>query len=100
MPSFRFHEAHLFSFLDALPLGAYVFRLEDPAREDSLRILFANRASEDILGVDPAGVVGGLIGEQFPNSLGESGVAAAYRAAIVDQTPGDLGLFSYGDERV
>jgi PAS domain S-box-containing protein len=100
MAPLRFDERQFFVLLDALPVGAYVFRLEDPAREDSLRILFANRASGTILGIDPASVTGGLIGEHFPNSLGESGPAAVYRDAIVEQTPRDLGVISYEDERV
>jgi hypothetical protein len=33
-----------------MPLGVFVMRLEDPARWESLRIVFANRATERLLG--------------------------------------------------
>jgi two-component system, cell cycle sensor histidine kinase and response regulator CckA len=95
----RFGDMQFFAFLDALPLGAYVFRLEDPAREESLRMVFANRASSTIVGIDSASLVGGLIGECFPDSLGESGRAAAYRRVILDQEHRDLGIISWGDDR-
>jgi two-component system cell cycle sensor histidine kinase/response regulator CckA len=94
------YEPQLFALLEGLPLGVYVFRLEDPSRKESLRIVYANRASEEMLGLDPSSVVGGLIGEHFPNILDEGGLAAGYRDAIVSQTPCRLGVVSYGDVRV
>jgi two-component system cell cycle sensor histidine kinase/response regulator CckA len=84
-------------FLEAVPLGAYLLRLEDPGTEEDLRIVFANSASRDILGLEPSLVIGTLLGEHFPAALGESGIAAAYRGVIVDQRPNDLGIVSYGD---
>jgi PAS domain S-box-containing protein len=84
-------------FLEALPLGAYLLRLEDPGTEEDLRIVFANSASRDILGLEPSLVIGTLLGEHFPAALGESGIASAYRGVIVDQRPHDLGIVSYGD---
>jgi two-component system cell cycle sensor histidine kinase/response regulator CckA len=96
----QFQETQFFALLDALPLGSYVFRLEDRERADSLRIVFANRASESMLGLAPADVVGGLIGEHFPNSLGSGGPAEAYRQVVVEQRALDLGMLSYGDDRL
>ena len=91
-------QAQLFALLDRVPVGLYVFRLEDPPNEASLRIVFANAASGRMLGNDPLAVVGTLIGDFFPGSLGESGIAAAYRDIAVTQEPHDFGVISYGDE--
>jgi two-component system cell cycle sensor histidine kinase/response regulator CckA len=88
----------LVALLDALPLGAYVFELEDPARPESLRITFANRKSAKTLGIEPSSVIGTLIGERFPQALEESGTARAYRDAILEQTPRELGAVSSGGE--
>ncbi len=93
-------QAQLFALLDAVPVGLYVFRLEDPPDDASLRIVFANAASGRVLGNDPAAVSGTLIGDCFPESLGESGIAAAYRDIVLNQEPHDFGVISYGDQRL
>jgi two-component system cell cycle sensor histidine kinase/response regulator CckA len=100
MSSPQLQETQLFALLDALPFGSFVFQLEDQAHAASLRILFANRASESMLGLDPSVVVGSLIGKHFPNSLGPSGPAEAYRKVVVEQEALDLGMVSYGDDRL
>ena len=88
----------IFSLLDTVPLGAYVFQLEDFERADSLRILYANGASERMIGVVPSHVTGTLVDEYFPNSTQDEGFAMSIRQAIVDQAPHDFGLVSYGDK--
>jgi PAS domain S-box-containing protein len=97
-PSFA--QAQVFALLDGTPLGAYVFSLEDPEDAASLRIVCANRASGDMLGLDPATVVGTLIGEYFPNSGPTTGIAEAYRDVVVSQTPREFGVVSYGDKEI
>jgi PAS domain S-box-containing protein len=87
-----------FALFERLPIGVYVFRLENPPDEATLRIVFANSASGSTLGNDPTAIVGTLIGEYFPASLGESGIAAAYRDVVLSQEPRDFGVVSYGDE--
>jgi two-component system cell cycle sensor histidine kinase/response regulator CckA len=86
------------ALFEAVPLGVYIFRLEDPPRPESLRVVFANRASAGVVGLDPKLVVGTLIGEHFPSSLDEGGPASVYRDVVVAQEPRDLGMISYGDE--
>ncbi len=100
LSSIRSDISGLFALLDGLPLGAYVFRLDDAERAASLRILFANRASGDMLGHEPTAVAGRSIGDVFPNSLGPGGPAESYRAVIVSQQPRDLGVISYADDRL
>jgi PAS domain S-box-containing protein len=93
-------EQQLRALIDALPLGAYLLRLEHPPDAESLRLLYANAASVTMLGVEADLLVGRTIGECFPNTLGESGHALAYRDVVVSQTPRDLGVITYGDHRV
>lgn len=90
----------MFALLEQVPIGSYVFRLEDPPHEDSLRIVFANSASEEALGLAPSTVIGTLIGEWFPNSGETTGVAAAYRDVVLDQASRDFGVISYADEAI
>jgi PAS domain S-box-containing protein len=78
----------------------YVLRLEEAGREGSLRVVFANRASERMLGLAPSAIVGGLLAEHFPLVLRPDGPARAYHDVIVTQSPRDLGVVAYGDERV
>jgi PAS domain S-box-containing protein len=89
-----------FAILEAVPRGAYIFSLEDHERADSLRIIFANTASEKVLGLSADAVVGTTINQFFPNSLGPSGVAESLRHAIVNQCSHDLGVVSYGPKGV
>jgi two-component system, cell cycle sensor histidine kinase and response regulator CckA len=93
-------EEALFALFEAVPLGVYVLQLVDPVDAASLRIRFANRASVAMIGLDPAAVTGTLIGESFPNSLDEGGMADTYREIILDQAPRELGVLQYGDENI
>jgi two-component system, cell cycle sensor histidine kinase and response regulator CckA len=100
MPSLIFAQGQVFALLEEVPLGIFVFRLEDPGDEGSLRIVFANRATEEALGIVPATVVGSLIGESFPNITGGNNLAAAYRDVAVSKVPRHLGVVTYGDEAI
>jgi two-component system, cell cycle sensor histidine kinase and response regulator CckA len=91
-------QAQVFALLEGVPLGAYVFHLEDPDDAASLRIVFANSASADTLGIEAALVVGSLIGEYFPRSVSDTDFAAAYREVAITQVRRDFGVVSYGDE--
>jgi two-component system, cell cycle sensor histidine kinase and response regulator CckA len=92
-------QSGLSALLEAVPLGAYVLRLEEAGGDESLRIVFANGASEQMIGIEPADVTGALLGERFPQVLSR-GLAATYRRAILDQASCDLGIVSYGDEEI
>lgn len=96
MPSIELPK--IITLLEAVPLGAYVFQLEDFDRANSLRVLFANSASEKMIGVEPSLVVGTLVDEYFPHSTDVSRFAPTIRQAIVDQAPHNFGLVSYGDK--
>ena len=86
----------LTALFDALPSGVFVLRVEDADRPESLRIVFANAASERVLGVDRSALTGTLLVEAFPNTA----EAEIYWRVAVEQRSHDLGVVSYGDERV
>jgi PAS domain-containing protein len=71
--------AKIFALVESIPLGAYVFQLEDFERADSLRVLYANGASERMIGVVPSLVTGTLIDEYFPNSTKDAKLAMSIR---------------------
>jgi PAS domain S-box-containing protein len=96
----RLDDTKLYALLETLPLGVIVFRLEDRSRKESLRIVFANSQTEAMLGLAPSLLAGGPIADVFPNSLAAGGTAEMYRDAVVGGRPLDLGVISYGDDRV
>ena len=80
-------------FLARMPLAAAVLRLEDPADDDSLRLVAFNAAASAAVGFDLGSWRGRSIAEMFPGSdvlaeVARSGVAAPTREA------------AYADERV
>ena len=85
----------LTALFDALPSGVLVLHVEDSERAESLRIVFANAASEGLLGVSRAALTGQLLVDAFPNTARRT-----YRRVAVEQRSHDLGVVSYGDERV
>ena len=82
---------------EAIPIGVFVMQLEDPARADSLRIVFANASHRGLLGLDRSLTVGRLIGEAFPNSLDPTGARPRPTAGSRRAEKPNLGLVSYGD---
>ena len=86
----------LTALFDALPSGVLVLRVEDTERAESLRIVFANAASEGLLGVGRTALAGELLVDAFPNTA----EAEIYRLVAVEQRSHDLGVVSYRDERV
>jgi PAS domain S-box-containing protein len=96
MPSVELSK--IFTLLDTVPLGAYVFQLEDCKSAESLRVLYANSASEHMIDVKPSAVVGTLVDEYFPHATDVQGLAASICQSIVNQTPHNFGLISYGDK--
>ncbi|MEK6967287.1 MAG: PAS domain-containing protein [Nanoarchaeota archaeon] len=67
----------------SLPLGVYIWQLDNPADSKSLWLLAANAASKEMTGLDPEKIIGKHIGELFPNSI-TSGRAEAYARIATD----------------
>ena len=64
------------ALLDRLPVGVAVYRLEDPADDASLRLVYANAAAARLTGVDMAAEVGRLFVEIVPSVEGTPRLAA------------------------
>jgi anti-anti-sigma regulatory factor len=62
----------LAALMDDAPAGIYIVRLDDPEDDRTLRVLYANKASMEHIGVPPSQVVGKLSEDCFP-SLRERG---------------------------
>ena len=78
------------------PVGLYLYRLEDPADDASLRLIDANEAAAAFTGVANAAIVGKRIDEAFPG-LRDAGFVARFHAAIRDGAPADFGEFTYAE---
>ncbi|MCS7072778.1 MAG: PAS domain-containing protein, partial [Anaerolinea sp.] len=83
----------------ALPVGVYIYHLEEPDDRLSLRLLSANAASEALTGVRADQVVGKRIGEAFPNLIGTQ-IPDLYRRLALEGGRIDVGEVPYQDDRV
>jgi PAS domain S-box-containing protein len=80
------------NLVDGSPLGIHSYALRDGA----LVFEYANRAADEILGIDNDEFVGKTIEEAFP-PLADTEVPDRYRAAARDGTPWRTEQIEYGD---
>ena len=85
--------------LDRLPLGVSVYRLDDPADLSSFRLVYSNAASGEITGLDVDREVGRRLVDVVPG-IADSGLLERYAAVLDSAAAVDLGLVTYGDDRV
>lgn len=92
------------SLFEAIPVAVSVMHLDDVDSAESLRIVFANRACEELYGFPSAQVAGKRLREIYPSTFDARGYAETCRRTIVDQTPVDLGVLAFSevdtDERI
>ncbi len=82
-----------------LPFGVAVYALETVGDPESLRLVYANRASEVITGLSNEKEVGRLLREIVPGIM-ETPLPEAYARVATTGTPEDLGTVTYGDDRI
>ncbi|MBE9179548.1 PAS domain-containing protein [Oculatella sp. LEGE 06141] len=80
-------------------LGLAVWQLQDLDNPDSLQLLLANPASNQILGTDFEALVGSTIAESFP-SLAGSNLVREYAEVIKTGQTKDIDEVHYDDERI
>ena len=85
--------------LDRLPLGISVYRLDDPGDPASFRLVYANPASGEITGLDVDRELGRRLVEIAPD-LAETGLLDRYAEAVRAGRAADMGLVTYGDDRI
>ena len=95
-PPRRRYAPHL---LDRLPLGVSVYRMADPDDVRSFRLVYSNAASEALTGLRAEDEVGRLLIDVVPGIV-ETDVLDRYAEVVRTGRPADLGLITYGDERI
>ena len=83
-----------------MPVGAVIWRVEDPADGGALRMVRPNRGASRASGVDLRQFVGRTMAEAFP-PFAESGIPdRMLEVAFHGGEPFDMGLIEYGDGNV
>lgn len=93
-------EAQLYvSVIHNMQVGLYLWRLENPADPNSLRLVAANPVTEEFTGVSIQTITNKLILEAFP-ALAETDIPARYAEVCRTGKNQDLDEVTYGDDRV
>jgi PAS domain S-box-containing protein len=92
----REYQARLANVLDASPMGVHLYRLESDGR---LIFTGANRAADELLGVDNSQFVGKTVEEAFP-PLAQTEVPERYRACARHGTRWQTRQIDYDDNRI
>lgn len=74
--------------------GLYVYRLEDPQDDHSLRLIAANPASTTLLGMNPQEIINKKIDEIFP-ALRKNDLPARYKETALNKTPFEVMDYSF-----
>ena len=82
-----------------MPVGLYVFRLEDKAHPSSLRLIATNPITETFTGVASKDILGQSILDAFP-ALSGTGIPKQYADVVLSQQKLSLGEVVYGDDRI
>lgn len=82
-----------------VPVGMYVYELENPDDDRSLRLIAANPAATVFTGVKAEDIVGRRIDECFPG-LRAKGIPRRYAEVVRSGRPTELDAFQYQDQRV
>lgn len=82
-----------------MPVGVYIWRLEDRDDAYSLRMIATNPATREFTGIPTQDLIGRSILETFP-ALADTQIPEIYANVVRTQQPYDLGEVHYGDDRI
>ena len=82
-----------------IPVGLYLYHLEDFSDDRTLRMMYANPAVKALTGVGPEDVVGRTLDENFPG-LRTQGIPQRYAEVVRSQTAITFEEMNYEDNRV
>ncbi|MEN8257887.1 MAG: PAS domain-containing protein [Thermodesulfobacteriota bacterium] len=85
--------------VESIPVGICVFQLEKFDDDSSLRLIFANKIAEQIIGVGAGDILGKTLDENFPE-LRKEGIPQIYAEVVRSKKPVILDDVFYGDEWV
>ena len=88
-----------YDIVDCMQVGLYVYRLEDPTDDHSLRLVTANPASTRNLGLPIEEIVGLRIDEIFPR-LRDLDIPQHFAEVVRNGKGFEVGAFGYGDARL
>jgi PAS domain S-box-containing protein len=84
---------------DSIPVGLYLYHLEDLSDDRTLRMVYANPAVKALTGLWPEEVVGKTLDENFPG-LRALGIPQRFAEVVRTQTAITFEDITYGDNRV
>jgi PAS domain S-box-containing protein len=87
------------SVFDAFPLGVVVYRLVNPEDDRSLRLIYANKANEEITGIQADEILGHAIDKAFPSAR-EMGLSQRYAEVVRSKKPLRIKDLYYADHRI
>ena len=82
-----------------IPVGLYLYHLEDTSDDRTLRMVYANPAVKTLTGLGPEDVVGKTLDENFPG-LRSQGIPQRYAEVVRTQNAISFDDLIYGDDRV
>ncbi|MFA4947607.1 MAG: PAS domain S-box protein [Candidatus Krumholzibacteriia bacterium] len=85
-----------FDIVLSMQVGLYVYRLDDPNNDESLRLVALNPASLATIGLPEEKVIGRRIDEVFPN-FGKLGIYRQFADVVRTGVPFENKEFHYGD---
>lgn len=85
--------------IDNLQLGLHVYHLEDITDDRTLRLLYANNASELYTDVPSEKLIGNTLDENFPG-LREKEIPQQYAEVVRSKKPIEIEAIFYGDDQV
>lgn len=87
------------SVLHHINVGLLIYHLEDPPRDETLRLIYANNEASRYTGSDLQEQVGKFILDAFPGLEGTA-VPATYADVVRRQRPANLGEVRYSDDNI
>lgn len=84
---------------DNIPVGLYLYHLEDLSDDRTLRMVYANPAVKALTGLDPEEVIGKTLDENFPN-LRTQGIPQRYAEIVRTQKGLACDDVTYEDKRI
>jgi PAS domain S-box-containing protein len=85
--------------VDNIKMGIYIYLLENPEDDRTLRLISANPATEDLTGIPVSNVIGNTLDENFPG-LREKGIPQLFAEVVRSQKPIEIEDIAYEDERI
>jgi PAS domain S-box-containing protein len=85
--------------VENINLGIYIYQMEDPEDDRSLRLVSANPATERLTGIPAETLLGMILDENFPG-LRKGGIPQRFAGVVRDQKALEIEALPYEDPRI